>query len=71
MEKRKIFQTRHIKVEIRPPQDKALDITDEYDLLEAKWKIFREWQIINDDVAKFFNIIRLELDKGRPPKELI
>lgn len=64
MVKKKIFNTRHIKVEIRPPDErKDLDMNDSYDLEQAKIAIFREWRMIEDDVKKFFNIVVID---GKP-----
>jgi len=58
MTRSKIFKTRHIKVEVRPPDEKKhLDLTDEYDLQEAKKFIIREWIMIQEQVNEFLSII--------------
>lgn len=58
--KNKIFRTQHIKVEIRlPVENKALDLSDEYDLQEAKKQLYQEWLLIQEDVDRFFNVVQI------------
>jgi len=68
MKKNKIITTRHIKVEIREPTGKELDLQDEFDLQQAKKDIFREWLMIESEVKAFFTIININ---EKPLKTLL
>ena len=56
--------TRHIKVEIRPPDEKKqLDLNDSYDREEAVKILWKEWKLIEEEVRKTFGIIVID---GKP-----
>lgn len=53
--------TRHIKVEIRPPDEKKqLDLNDKFDQEEAIKILWQEWKMIEDEVRKSFGIIVID-----------
>ncbi|HTH21900.1 MAG TPA: hypothetical protein VL854_06750 [Nitrososphaeraceae archaeon] len=66
MSKPSRFATRHIKIEIRPPDEKKhLDLDDEFDRKEAMKIIFREWLEIQADVSSFFNVVKIDEDNSK------
>lgn len=50
------FRNQHIKIEIRLPMRKHLDMNDEYDLQQAKEIVIREWLQTRNEVEKFLGI---------------
>ena len=61
--KPKHFSSRHSHVTIKPPSDKALDLEDEYDMQQAKKKLYSEWLTIQEDIDAFFNVVKLPIPK--------
>lgn len=61
--------TKHIRIAIRPPTYKELDMNDDFDVQEAKKRIFREWKQIEDEVLDFFNIIDITEKNSKVSKE--
>jgi hypothetical protein len=57
--KPKHFSSRHIHVTIKPPTDKALDLEDEFDMKQAKKKLYEEWLTIQEEVDAFFRVVHL------------
>ena len=56
----KVFLNQNIKVEIRLPNAKYLDLNDEYDQDEAVTQLAREWLSIDTDVKKFLGLVKLD-----------
>ena len=46
------FETRHIRVEIRYPTDKHLDLTDPYDYENAIKMLAQEWDMLDEDIGR-------------------
>lgn len=53
---RKTFNNTHVKVEIRLPTPKHLDMNEACDVLEAIDTIRKEWTVISGDVNEYLRL---------------
>lgn len=59
------IRTRHFHLEIRPPNDKSLDLNDEYDMQQAWEQLFREYKQVDEEVKRFFKIVVVDEEKPK------
>jgi hypothetical protein len=59
------FETRHIKILIKPPSGKELDMNDEFDIKIGMRGIWDEWQQIQDDVNAMFRVFKINETTGK------
>ena len=63
--KPKPFETRHIKILIKPPTGKELDMNDDEDVKIGMNQIWKEWREIQDEVNAMFKVFQVEEKKDK------